>query len=86
MPEPYHPIDCGLHDGLLALATRGTRVVLRYHGAEPAQVCETEDRIVDVFTRDGAEWLRTGDGVEIRLDRLIRAGELRLTPEEHPPA
>lgn len=107
MTTPYRPIDCGLHDGLLALATRGTRIRLRYRGDAGGRE-EMEGKIVDVFTRDGAEWLRMqgvpghppggvdaggevggarprgearGDTLEVRLDRVIQAGDLRLAPD-----
>ena len=65
----YKPIDCSSHDELLELATFGQVTEIAYqdeHGEEHA----VRDRIADVFTRDGAEYLRTEGGLEIRLDRL----------------
>lgn len=68
---PYHPIDCGYHDRLLALATlrRPCEVVYSDGAGEPRAA---HDRIEDVFSRGGAEWLRLADGTEVRLDRLLR--------------
>ncbi len=68
---PYRPIDCGYHDHLLALATlrRACEVVYSDGEGEPRT---TEGRIVDVFSRGGAEFLTLDDGTEVRLDRLVR--------------
>ena len=67
--DGYLPIDCSLHDRIEDLATRGRVVRIRYEGDEgPA---ETDDALVDWFVRDGAEFLRTGAGLEIRLDRIL---------------
>jgi len=65
----YTPIECSLHDQLESLATlgRACRVVYRDDSGEER---ETEGRLVDVFARGGAEYVRLDSGVEIRLDRL----------------
>jgi transcriptional antiterminator Rof (Rho-off) len=68
--DAYHPIDCGLHDRLLAIATLRRTVGLRFLDGDGVPV-EARDRVVDVFTRDGAEYLRTSEGTEVRLDRLL---------------
>lgn len=67
---PYHPIDCGLHDRLLAAATRGRTVQVRFRG-DAGELLDLRSRILDVFSREGAEYLRTSEGGEIRLDRLL---------------
>lgn len=67
---PYRPIDCGLHDELQLRAMRGRPVDLRYlapDGTPRARV----DRLVDVFTKAGAEYVDTASGEVIRLDRLV---------------
>lgn len=74
MPErandrPYRPIDCALHDRLEAAATLGRTVRIAFR-TEGDGVEAIEDRIVDVFARDGAEFVRTAGGRVIRLDRL----------------
>ena len=65
----YRPIDCGLHDRLEALATAGrvVPIVARSPGGASQAI---EDRLVDVFARGGEEFVRTGGGELIRLDRL----------------
>lgn len=66
---PYSPIDCGLHDELQLRVMRGRDVTVVWvddHGA--TQRCT--GRVLDVFSRAGAEFLRLGDDREIRLDRL----------------
>lgn len=65
----YLPIDCALHDELLALATF-RRVTEIAHLDERGEERTVRDTIVDVFARAGAEYLRTAGGLEIRLDRL----------------
>jgi Rho-binding antiterminator len=68
---PYSPIACGLHDRLEALATLGRSCQILFV-TPSGGAREVVDRIVDVFARDGEEFVRTSSGVEIRLDRLER--------------
>lgn len=65
----YRPIDCGLHDELLLRALRGGPVGLHWIDAD-GMPHEDTDRIADVSSRGGAEYLTTAGGLEIRLDRL----------------
>lgn len=67
----YEPIDCLLHDELEVRATRGTRCAIRFRGEADGDTREVTDRIVDVFARDGEEFIRLSSGEEIRLDRLV---------------
>jgi len=78
MADPYRPIACGLHDELQLRAMRRIAVTLRYRGDAGGDAPEGESsvrqragRVVDVRTRDGAEYLVLDDGAEIRLDRLV---------------
>ncbi len=68
-PQEYQPIACSLHDRLESLATLRSRILIRYVDDAGAAV-EVTDRIADLYTRQGAEFLLTGSGVEIRLDRI----------------
>lgn len=68
--ESYEPIDCGLHDELLARATMGRPTTITYHDEQGEKVV-VEDVIEDVYTRQGAEYLRLGDGAEVRLDKIV---------------
>lgn len=68
MDSPYRPVDCGFHDHLLALATLRRVVTLQVTGGDEP---ELKGRLVDVFTRDGAEYLRLDAGAAVRLDRIL---------------
>ena len=67
--EPYRPIDCSLHDRVEEHAVRGKVVRIRYEG--DAGPVELDDTVVDWVVRDGAEFVRTGSGVTIRMDRIL---------------
>lgn len=66
--DKYTPIACDLYDQLIEAATRRRVVTLR-RADHTSQVV-----IVDIFTREGAEWARLEDGEMVRLD----AGEWRV--------
>jgi len=73
MNEPlYEPISCDYHDQLEAAAMHKSRVELEF---DLEGVIQREGGIiVDVFTAQGAEYVRflTDAGpVEIRLDHII---------------
>jgi Rho-binding antiterminator len=77
-PAPqYNPISCEFHDLLEALAT--TR--------KPAQILVRDEEgverslhavIVDVYAREGSEYLSLDNGETIRLDRLVAVDGARL--------
>ncbi len=80
----YRPIDCGLHDRLEAIATTGkvVEIVVRSGDGGPRRF---EDRLVDVFARDGEEFVRTGGGELLRLDQLVSVDGVAfdsIPPEE----
>lgn len=67
----YDPVSCDWHDELEAAALHKKEVVLEL--AEGNDRKSERGRVADVFTRDGAEFVRieNGDGsAEIRLDRI----------------
>jgi Rho-binding antiterminator len=73
----YEPIDCADHDKLEALSVQRRTARIAYR-SEAGELREVEDVIADVYARDGVEYLRTGGGEEVRLDRLERVdGKLR---------
>ncbi len=72
--DDYTPISCDLHSEYELLALHRTPVTLHYRDEEGAEQ-HLQGRVTDVFTRDGAEFLRleTEAGTaEIRLDRIDR--------------
>lgn len=77
--KPYQPIPCAQHERLEYAALRHTPVRLTYE--DPAPCTETVF-ITDVFTRDGAEWLRFrnehGEDKTVRLDRIVEFRELPI--------
>lgn len=79
MTEPYSPIDCGLHDELQLRVMRGREVDVTWLDSSGATRQRT-GRVVDVFSRAGAEFLRLDDDSEIRLDRLHEVDGLSFRP------
>lgn len=77
--DTYRPIDCGVHDELLARATLGRPAELVYVDQNGARRTVT-DRIVDVFARNRAEYLKLACGLEIRLDKLVALDGTPLPP------
>ena len=84
-PLPYRPIDCGAHDRLLALATRGIPCSL---DIEPAggRVSRVRGVIVDVYSSAGAEYLRLADGRRFRLDHLRAIDGMPVSAADPPAA
>lgn len=78
--EGYVPIACSVHDKLEDSAVRRTvaHFVVR---DEDGGSREVQDRIDDVFARDGVEYMRTQGGEEIRLDRIDSVNGERVTFE-----
>jgi Rho-binding antiterminator len=63
----YTPIDCNLYDHYEAAATLKQPVHLMLSDGR-----SLSGRIVDLFHRDKAEWLRLDHGGEVRLDRITK--------------
>lgn len=74
--ERYQPVSCDYHDQLEAAAMHKKDVELEF---ELEGVTQRErGKIADVFTADGAEFVKfeSPDGpLEIRLDRIISVRE-----------
>lgn len=68
-PRTYQSIGCSYYDQLEAYATRRTRctIVLKKNDREQT----AEGVIVDLFARDGAEYLKLDNGTVVRLDHLV---------------
>lgn len=64
MTTVYKPISCSLYDKLEALATR--RESVEFTVGEQT----IRDIIVDVFSKDQAEYIRLKNGLVIRLDKI----------------
>ena len=77
MANSYRPIDCSLHDQLEAAATLRRTVQIVYE--RDGETIETADRILDIFTRDGAEFLKLS-ATEVRLDDLRIVDGVAFSP------
>lgn len=78
MDDPYAPIACALHERLEFAALRSLALELSWEDA--GEVRHARVHPLDVYTRDGAEWLkvRLDDGrhLTLRLDRIRAFCEL----------
>ena len=78
MSDDYVPIDCGFHDRLEDAAVRRREVSLEV--VEDGDTRIISARIVDLFSRSGADWARIvevgGEERVLRLDRIRRLGGL----------
>jgi transcriptional antiterminator Rof (Rho-off) len=66
-PPKYAPIACDLYDQLILITERRRPVEMRRDGAAEQVV------IVDISTREGAEWATLADGRVVRLDLAVWA-------------
>lgn len=77
MGEPYQPIPCIQHERLEFSVLRHLRLRIDYRDGGASH----SERVlpVDVFTRDGAEWLKfrreNGEEAKIRLDAITGFSE-----------
>ncbi len=74
----YLPITCSSHDMLLDIATRRVVCAIVYTDESGAER-HLHDRIADVYTLKGAEYLRLAGNTVIRLDRLVSVGGIPVT-------
>lgn len=70
-PDAYIPINCEFHDLLEALATTQKPAQVGFRDAEGAEQHRTAT-IVDVYARDGAEYISLSTGETLRLDQLLK--------------
>jgi Rho-binding antiterminator len=74
--EPYKPVSCDYHDQLEAAAMHRKPVELEFDLNGVAQ--KERGRVEDVYTANGAEFIRFAAGsepIEIRLDAIISMKE-----------
>ena len=77
MEDLYQPISCDYHDQLEAAASHHRQIDLEID----SQGTRRWERVTvaDVYTRDGAEWVRLekeGNSLELRLDHIVNVREL----------
>ena len=76
--EEYTPVPCGFYDQLEAFATLGTPCEIRFLRDErPAAV---KGKIKDLYTREGAEYLKMDNGMELKLDKITGVNGIQPFP------
>lgn len=68
----YEPVSCDHHDELEAASVQKREIELEFDRQGVRQ--RERGRIDDVYTANGAEWVRlrsTGGELEIRLDEIV---------------
>ena len=68
----YHPIDCNYYDKLVLLIMQKKSCEIVYRNMKGEEIREMAT-IVDVFTKEKAEYLKLSNDQLIRLDYLISA-------------
>ncbi|HRI48234.1 MAG TPA: hypothetical protein PK559_14095, partial [Ignavibacteriaceae bacterium] len=68
--EKYIPIACGTYDLIEQLIIKKTSFSLEYYNDEHEEII-SEAVAVDVFSNDGAEFLKLESGLILRLDKII---------------
>jgi Rho-binding antiterminator len=78
--ESYRPIPCIQHESLEYAALRRTPLLLTYQAG--GERITARVKVLDVYTRDGAEWLSFSDEADkqavIRLDQIVEFQERPL--------
>ena len=68
--DPYKPVSCDMSDELEAYSIQKTS--LRIKVEEPNGVTSwMVGKVVDLFVKDHADYLKLSDGREVRLDKII---------------
>jgi Rho-binding antiterminator len=65
----YQNISCSYYDQVEAYATKKTQCSVIYNADDLEKT--SDGIIVDLFAKDGAEYLKLNNGIVIRLDQLI---------------
>src|SRR5437016_13816365 len=76
-PSKYYPISCEFHDLLETHATERKLAQIRFRDGEGAVQLRSA-AIIDVFAREGAEYLSMSTGETLRLDQLIEIDDAKL--------
>ena len=77
-PDPYRPIDCGLHSRYELLAMRRVQLSIIFFDENGARH-SAKGRIMDLYTTQDGEYLQLatrGGRLEVRLDRILKTSPL----------
>lgn len=72
MENKYHPIDCNYYDELVLLVMRKKPCEIVYRN-EVNEEITVQSIIMDVYTKEKAEYIKLSNDQVIRLDHLISA-------------
>jgi Rho-binding antiterminator len=71
--QPYQPVSCDLHSRLELAILRRQTLRLEWQTEQGSQ--GGAGVAVDIYTRDGAEWLEvdlpSGERLRLRLDQIV---------------
>lgn len=73
MQREYQPVSCAFLDNVEVSAIKGRIDDIKYY--EGNEIKEIEDSVEDWRTENGEEFLITGNGRKIRMDRIIQLFE-----------
>ncbi|MCP4442053.1 MAG: hypothetical protein GY810_24350 [Aureispira sp.] len=79
--DEYKSISCNFYDLILARATFKSLENITYLDPQNKQLT-VESKIIDVFTKEKAEYLKLEQGTIIRLDKIISIGKDKLSDYE----
>lgn len=75
--DKYTPIGCQYYDVLELNASRKTVCTIAYFETE-SKVRVVESTIVDIYTKEKAEYLKLADGSAIRLDKILSVNDTQF--------
>lgn len=81
MSTSYIPISCSYYDRLEAWAVRREIVTINYTKSEDGEPQSIQGVIVDLYSKEKAEYLRLNTGETIRLDALQSVNNIPLPSE-----
>ncbi|MFA6468791.1 MAG: hypothetical protein WCW35_07825 [Bacteroidota bacterium] len=73
---PYKSIGCSYYDQLEAFATQQAQCSIVYREETERTIAGV---IVDVYAKEGAEYLKLDNGIIIRLDHLVSVNGIPVT-------
>lgn len=73
----YHPVACGFYDELGLRMLRGQTCRLVIAELDKRETIETQ--IDDLYSADGAEYVRLAHGRTVRLDHIVQVDGVKRT-------
>lgn len=71
MDNQYQPIDCGVYDEIEVLAMQKKPCEIEFR-QEDLTVRSITTEVLDVYSKDHAEWVKLASGDVVRLDQIVR--------------